>query len=562
MFKKANMKLVTIIFCALLGCAGKTPKKKPRYPSKQAYAGFVGGLLWHLRGEPHKALEYALEAIKHDPESAYLKVFAARIFLYLQKYGKAVTLLKQAAQKRPGLPDIYFVLGVVDMTQRRFEEAKASLQKASKRAPKWTEPYWAMARLHRIDDCFECEVRSYKKLLDINSEDSEALIALATLQRRNGKIEKAKQNLQKLVKSLPWYGRAFVELAYIANTKGEISQAVRYFQKALDVEDDDLSTAEIFWRFYLIHGKRKQAEKLLRKLSIHGSPLYRTFLAEKYLEQGKEKEAKEAVKQALQMDSNFVEAIVVKVRLMLLRGEFEKAEELVLQAAEKDIIDSEHRTALIEALVDIYLRWEKCKRGQKKMRALISNKSLAHQTALIYFQARCRTGVSQLVEFKKKVADRGLDEESLYKLAFILDAAGKNKEAEEVAEKILIISPDNVQTLNFLGFSWAERGIMLDKSLKFLTRAHSLRPMDPAIMDSLGWVHFKRGELKKATTYLERALRVLPNEPELLYHMGRIQEKRNLLEDAEYTYQKALQLRPDFKIKKSIRSRLKNLEKK
>jgi len=560
MFKKTNMKFSIIIFCALLGCAGKTPK--PRYPSKQAYAGFVGGLLWHLRGEPNEALEYALEAIKHDPESAYLKVFAARIFLYLQKYHQAVSLLKQAAQKRPGLPDIYLVSGMVEMMQRRFEKAKASLQKASDRAPKWKEPYWAMARLHRIDDCFECEARSYKKLLEINSEDSEALIALASLQRRNGRIEKAKQHLLKLVKSLPWYGRAFVELAYISNTRGEIFHAVRFFQKALDVEDDDLSTAEIFWRFYLIHGKRKQAEELLQKLSIHGSPLYRTFLAEKYLEQGMVKEAKKAVQEALQMDSHFVEAIVMKVRLMLLRGEFEKAEALALKTAEKNIIDSEDRTALIEALVDIYLRWEKCKRGQKKIQAIISNQSLAHQTALIYFQSRCRNEVSQLAEFKKKVADQGLDEESLYKLAFVLDAAGKSKEAEKAAEKILIISPDNVQALNFLGFSWAERGVMLDKSLKFLTRAHSLRPMDPAIMDSLGWVHFKRGDLKKATKYLERALRVLPNEPELLYHMGRIQEKRNLLEDAEYTYQKALQYRPDFRIKKSIRRRLKKWEKK
>ncbi|NCT41545.1 MAG: tetratricopeptide repeat protein [Alphaproteobacteria bacterium] len=80
--------------------------------------------------------------------------------------------------------------------------------------------------------------------------------------------------------------------------------------------------------------------------------------------------------------------------------------------------------------------------------------------------------------------------------------------------------PDNPFVLNYLGYSWADQGLNLEKSKKMIERAVRLRPQDGYITDSLGWVLYRVGEYEAAVPHLERAVELLPYDPTVNDHLG------------------------------------------
>ena len=515
-------------------------------------------VLWKLREKPRKALQEITKAVRKDPHSAHLRISAARLHLHLEQYSQALQSLKEAARLRPDLADTYLVLGVLWMMKGEMDKAKKALLKGLRRAPKWKDIHWALARYHRRVRCRRCEGRDYQRLLEIDPDDAEALLALAVLKRRMGRLGEAKALLERVLKGVPWYGRAYLELAYVAQDRGEWEETRRLLEKALEVEDDDLSTAESLWRYLLLRGLKKEALGLLEKLSSHGSPLYRAFMAERFLEQGLKKEAKGALDEALRINPGAPRALLLKAAMLAGQGNFKEAEKTAVSLTRK----KKHRGDATEALADIYLRWGKCPRGVTKLKRIQARGDLAALTSLAFLEARCRKGGRYLRRLREQVARKGLDEEAIYRLAFVLEAAGKPREAVRWARKVLVLSPNNVQAMNFIGFVWAEQGIRLKEAQGLLQRALYLRPWDPMIMDSLAWVLFKKGDFEKAGRYLRKALTLLPFEPEILYHQGRVEEKRGNEKRAQGLYRRALKRYPLPWVGEAIEKRLKRLKEK
>ena len=80
------------------------------------------------------------------------------------------------------------------------------------------------------------------------------------------------------------------------------------------------------------------------------------------------------------------------------------------------------------------------------------------------------------------------------------------KKAENDLEKALKFKPDNPYLLNYLGYSWVDQGINLDRSLEMIKKAVLALPRDGYITDSLGWAHYKMGNYEEAVPVLELSL--------------------------------------------------------
>ena len=80
---------------------------------------------------------------------------------------------------------------------------------------------------------------------------------------------------------------------------------------------------------------------------------------------------------------------------------------------------------------------------------------------------------------------------------------------------------------------WAERGVHLDEALDLLTEAHLALPNDAAITDSIGWVHYMRGNYSEAVPLLERAVILQAADPQINDHLGdaywRVGRKRDAI---------------------------------
>ena len=117
-----------------------------------------------------------------------------------------------------------------------------------------------------------------------------------------------------------------------------------------------------------------------------------------------------------------------------------------------------------------------------------------------------------------------LDREYYFMLAYIADKAGSMEEVENALEKVLSHAPDDHEALNFLGYVWAGKGVKLDKAERFITSALAADGKNPAYLDSMAWVLFKKGNIKEAVKYIDRAIKEEGDavDPVLLDHAGDI----------------------------------------
>lgn len=111
-------------------------------------------------------------------------------------------------------------------------------------------------------------------------------------------------------------------------------------------------------------------------------------------------------------------------------------------------------------------------------------------------------------------------------------------------EEIIAREPDNAAALNALGYAMANRAENLELAYQYISRAIRLKPDDPAIQDSMGWVEFRRGNLQQALDMLATAYKSFPDH-EVAAHLGEVLWVLGRQQDAILIWRQALQRRPD-----------------
>lgn len=130
------------------------------------------------------------------------------------------------------------------------------------------------------------------------------------------------------------------------------------------------------------------------------------------------------------------------------------------------------------------------------------------------------------------------------------------EKAEPNFKKALELYPDHPQVLNYLGYSWIDRGMNLEKGLELIERAVEQRPNDGYIVDSLGWAFYKLGRYDDAVRELERAVSLMPGDPILNDHLGDAYWQVGRLREAVYQWRHARGMEPDDVVLADIERKL------
>ncbi|MFT3928748.1 MAG: tetratricopeptide repeat protein [Spongiibacteraceae bacterium] len=126
---------------------------------------------------------------------------------------------------------------------------------------------------------------------------------------------------------------------------------------------------------------------------------------------------------------------------------------------------------------------------------------------------------------------------------------------EKDLRAILAKDPNNATALNALGYALTEHSKRYDEARDLLTRALAQKPEDPAIMDSMGWVEYKLGNLGRARELLEKAYAAYP-DPEVAAHLGEVLWQAGNEKRALEIWRKALQDAPENEIVRATMKRL------
>ena len=137
------------------------------------------------------------------------------------------------------------------------------------------------------------------------------------------------------------------------------------------------------------------------------------------------------------------------------------------------------------------------------------------------------------------------------------ERTGEWDKAEKDLLASLKVKPDQAYVINYLAYSWIEKGIKVAKSLNMLEKANKLRSNDPYITDSLGWALFKLERYKEAKDYLQLAVKLLPADPTVNDHYGDALWKNGNKIQARYYWNYVLKLEKiEEKLKKNIKDKL------
>jgi tetratricopeptide (TPR) repeat protein len=182
-----------------------------------------------------------------------------------------------------------------------------------------------------------------------------------------------------------------------------------------------------------------------------------------------------------------------------------------------------------------FLRSVKAASDEQRVQLIVAESQLLREAKLD------RDAFALLGEALDKSPDQP---ELLYDYALTAERVDRFDVLEKSLRRLIELKPDHAHAYNALGYSLADRNQRLPEARKLIERALELAPEDYFIIDSMGWVLYRQGDLKGAEQQLKRAWRGRP-DGEIGAHLGEVLWMMGAREEAERVWKEALEASPD-----------------
>lgn len=367
----------------------------------------------------------------------------------------------------------------------------------------------------------EAAIALCDQLLERDPEYVKALILKGRILNKQGRGDEAEQMLADAVKRHPdrprlrlLYARVLVHLEKLDLAREQFEELLRQSPHDVEIllslalislENNMLDQAEGYFLQLLKLGQRKSAANFyLGKISQRKN---RPEEAEQYF-------------RSVAPGKDYVRAQVALVQLLIRQDRLTEAREHLQEARNRYPIHA----------VQLYLLETE----------ILAGKGLYHDAMEVFDAAVVRHPESVNL---------------LYARAMIQDKLGRADELEKDLRQIIKLQPDNAAALNALGYTLADRNDRLKEARELIEKAFSLNKDDPAIMDSMGWIQYRLGNLEGALKYLQQAYEKFP-DPEVAAHLGEVLWMMGRKKDAIAIWNEALEKKPESEVLRNTRERL------
>jgi len=507
---------------------------------RSALGAFLAGRLAQGRGDTRAAAEYFAAAIKHDPDNVELLQRAFTLMVAEGRMDEAAPLAERLLAYDADAAIPLLVAGLRDSRDGRFAEAEARFALIPKRGvfgflgPMMTA--WSRAGQNRTDAALEAlsplaqingltAMQAFHSglindLADRAKEAEESYqVALAgqlsirsveaagTFFQRNGNPERASE----------LYGRYSAEHPESMLFDGaRLLAAGTAVQRAVPDARAGMAEALFDMSSLMRQGNAVDLSMVFARLSLAIQPdfaLAQMSVADILSSQGRAAEAN-ALYRAISPASPV--AVFGRLRVAMNLEEMGQTDQAL---SELDEI-AKALPANIDALVT---------KGD-----VLRRKKRFEEAAGAYGQAIQRAGTVAPHHWPLYYA-RGIS----------FERSRQWPKAEADFLKALDLKPDQPDVLNYLGYTWVDNGLHLDKGRAMIEKAAQLRPKDGAIVDSLGWALYRMGEYPNAVKALERAIELKAEDPTINDHLGDAYYQVGRFEEAVFQWKRALTLDPE-----------------
>lgn len=412
-------------------------------------------------GGYQQALEHLRAASAADPGNLPLALKVAAGHLSRKEYDAAVTVLRRVIVHHPGSQEARLVLGIAYQLRQENRLAEREFRSVIRLAPDKPDAYIRLASL-------------------LVAEDRHSR-ALSVIGQGFSRVDPP----GPLVDFCDNMGRLYL-------LGGQPQWAIHFFERVLRYAPGNAAVRELLARSQAAAGKSDAAISGLLDLARNqpGNAQIALLLGELYEDKGDMEKAAEHFTQAIQSNPEDMIA-VLRLTHVRLRTQPELAVKIMEDAVQRQPDDLTARAYL----------------------------------GLLYSRAGRYPEAVEQYERVEAVAQAGgkgqkLQPQFYFWYGSACERAGRAEEAERLLARCLEMEPDSPEALNYLAYMWAEKGVNLDQALKYVTRALELIPGEAAFLDTLGWIHYRKGRYAEALKYLRMAVRAMPEDPVIHTHLG------------------------------------------
>jgi tetratricopeptide (TPR) repeat protein len=496
------------------------------------------------------------------------------------------------AAMRSGNPKLAQQATVLALHARNYRQALVAAELWLRLAPADNAPLETIALIELADNRLDRAQQHVEELVArMAPKTGDALKRVAEIFSRQPNTAGAAQVMDRLVAKYADLPEAHMARAQLADRTGDSATVLAALDRALALRPDweEAVTAKVA---HLAAQKRDAEafaaadEFLARKPD---ASRLRSVYARLQLERGNTEEALRQFLLITAQDPRNAEAWFAAGVLAMQRHELEAADDYLLKSlqlrpahdqtrlllaqlalerreyavAERWYRDVRNETQFFEAQLGVALaqmRQGDWKRGLAHLESLTPEDDDEQVRRLLVQEQIWREGAKDRAR-ARKVLDEALarypdSDELLYARGLLAAIMNDLPAMEKDLRQVLSKNPDNAHALNALGYTLADQTGRIDEARQLVTRALELRPEDPFILDSMGWVQYRLGNNEAAVDYLNRAL-AKRDDAEIAAHLGEVLWTSGDRTRAEEVWRRALKHSPDNEVLRETVSRLK-----
>lgn len=478
-----------------------------------------------------EALELAESGLETDPKHTDTHIFVGGIYQSMRMFDEAEKHYMAVLQYEPKNEDVLLYLGALYAEQDKPAEAKKYFMQAANLpdAEKSHLAYYYMAKLEMMGDTKDpkAAMKNLNEALKRKPDFEEGVLSLYDLYEARGEQEKGLVLLES-------FQRQFGPKKSIANQLSQVYLEREEFDKAyahlkvLESFDPNNLTVKVKMALILIDGKKLDDAivKLEEILALApSSDKIRYYLAAVYEEKENTKLAVVNYKKIESSSTYYPDAMVRAANLMRMNNNVKGALDLLAEAVQQR-----------DDSATLY----------------------AYYASLLDETRDYKPGIAILEKALKKFPD---NTQLHFYLGSLKDKVGDTEECIAEMRKVIALDSNHVQALNYLAYTLAETKGDLNEAEQMAIRALDLQPNDGYILDTVGWVYFKKGQVEEAIRYLEAAYTQKQNESVVAEHLGDAYYVYELVDKAKEMYQRAVSLENDEKKASRIRAKIVAIQK-
>lgn len=525
-----------------------------------SYFYFMWGKAAELEEKYDEAREAYEKALVCDPEAEYVSRKLAILLVNLRQTESAVALLEKMISANKDDVEVRSLLANLYTNLERYDDAVKVYQDILALKPDDQHTMLLLGSLYARNRDYTNAQVMLEKLVSINQQSFMGYSYLAKLYRELHYYDKAFAAYEKALE-INWITILAYEAADLYEYRKKFDEAIAIYLRLLEEDESNVKLRGRLSALYLEMGKANESLDQLRELKNYSSDITKIDLTigRVLMDEKRYAEAIDHFQAMIDEDSEHEMVRTFLAMAHLESGDKESAKKVLLAVSPK----AKSYEDSILMLAQIYEDSDDFSEAVNILKNVIATEETRRPVFYFY--------LASLYRKKDDInAGRNIFEEALqqypdnprvwYEYGIFLEQIGKTDEALVKMEKVLAINPDDPYALNYVGYTWADRGVNLDQALEYLKKAVTAKPDDGFIRDSLGWVYYKTGDYQQGVRELKIAVSKQPHDPTINEHLGDAYLKIGDLKNALQSYEKAVALYKDKVKKEILRLKMKEVE--